>query len=402
MSTKKEVDVMKKVMATPRSPLNDYSVPVRNMDETYGKPGTPGSMLPADPLAQMEREEALEAYQELRELKARQKTLQMRQKIEVMKEEIGDVDVSGGGLKLAGMFNFSPDDITALSKMPEGDRQAVMDTMRQISVIGGMAKSTGRKGSEANALLQWMAMGGFNRGQQGMGLKDVMELQRMWWTIYEGAGKKDSNLTDTLLIKLLTDTMPGLQTQANQNLQMAYQAQIASLQQNQSDPLRDIKFVKELGAELGWKPGDASEAVAIKTLEMQNMWKMKEWELKTQELQYRRNMGVVQQILGQINVPGIVRTMTRQNVREAMSPQQFGQPVQPVVPRLEPEGQIQPMTPPPAGMKAPMYGAPQPGQIRILHYQCPFCGQDNAALEGTPQVTCVACGNAFNTMEARR
>ena len=400
MSSKKETDIIKKVMATPRSPLNDFSTPVRNMDDVYGRPGASASMLPVDPLAQLEREEAMEAYQELRELKARQKTLEMRKKIEVMKQDIDDVDVSGGGLKMGGMFNFSPQDVESLSKMPEADRQAVIDTMRQLSVISGMSKSSGSRGGEAQALMNWMAMGGFNRGQQqGLGLKDMIEMQRMWATIYEGAGRKDNDLTNTLLLKLLTDTMPGLQTQANQNLQMAYQAQIQNLQQNQSDPIRDIKFVKELGSELGWKQGDASEAVALKTLEMQNMWKMKEWELKAQELSHRKNMGVIQQILGQINIPAITKTLTRQNVRNAMQPQQN---IQPVVPLMQPEDQIQPMAPPPMGGKAPMYGVPQPGQVKVLHYPCPYCGSDNAALEGTPSVTCVSCGNAFNTMEGAR
>ena len=404
--SKKEIDAMKKVMATPRSPLNDYSVPVRNMDEVYGKPGQPSGAIGIDPLAQLEREEAMEAYNELRELKARQKTLEMKRKIEVMKQEVGEIDVSGGGLKMAGLFNLSPEEIAELSKKPDAERQAIIDTMKQLGVIAGMAKSTGSRGGEANALLQYMAMGGFNRGgQQGMGLKDVMEMQRMWATIYEGAGRKDSELTNTLLLKLLTETLPATQTQANQNLQMAYQAQIANLQQNQSDPMRDIKAVKELAEELGLKQGNVSDQVALEIAKMNNMMAMKNWELRKDELQSRKTLGTIQQILGQINIPAITRNMMRRDVAGAMRgqpPQQLGQPIQPHVPTLQPEERIQPMTPPQMMDKAPMYSAPQPGQVRVLHYQCPYCGQDNAALDGTPQVTCVACGGAFNTMEAGR
>ena len=242
-----------------------------------------------------------------------------------------------------------------------------------------------------NPMLQFMAMGGFNRQGQGLGLKDIIELQKMWQTINTGAGKGSQELTNTLLLKLMTETVPGLQNQANQNMQMAYNSQIAHLQANQSDPMRDLKFVKEMGSELGWRPANTSDEVSLKTLEMENLWKQKDWEFRMMEHRDRRNLGIIEQVL--VNAKDIVKNVSRESVKDMMkrNPQTL-----PNIP--PPHGPPQPNA---FTDKAPMDANPLTPMVRtdqstLKYYQCQGCGITLSAPEGTTQVLCPACGVVSN------
>ena len=242
-----------------------------------------------------------------------------------------------------------------------------------------------------NPMLQFMAMGGFNKQGQGLGLKDIIELQKMWQTINTGAGKGNQELTNTLMLKLITETVPNLQNQANQNLQMAYNAQIAHLQANQSDPMRDIKFIKDLGSELGLKPGNVSDEVSLKTLEMQNLWKQKDWEFRMMEHRDRRNLGIIEQVL--LNAKDIVKNVSRESVKDMMkrAPQ--------TPPAISP-----PQNPPQQNQftnKAPMNANPltpmdKPDPSTLKYYQCQGCQITLSAPAGTTRVLCPACGVVSN------
>ena len=240
-------------------------------------------------------------------------------------------------------------------------------------------------------MLQFMAMGGFNKQGQGLGMKDIIELQKMWQTINAGAGKGNQELTNTLMLKLITETVPNLQNQASQNMQMAYNAQIAHLQQNQSDPMREIKYIKELGSELGWKPANTSNEVAMKTLEMENLWKMKDFEFRMMEHRDRRTLGVIEQVL--TNAKDIVKNVSRESVRNMM--------------KQTPQTQVNippPETPPqqaPFSDKAPMDANPLNPMVRtdpstLKYYQCQGCGITLSAPAGTTRILCPACGVVSN------
>jgi len=379
----------KKITNLPRSPLTDYTMPVRNMDEYYGKPGRSG--MPNDPLAEYEREQARDAIGELRDLKARKKRIELQRQIELEKDALGNVDASGGGLNIKGLYNFSAQDIASVSNMSEEDRKKFMETLQYINMMSS-TRSTGGVGG-MNPMLQFMAMGGFNKQGQGLGMKDIIELQKMWQTINAGAGKGNQELTNTLMMKLITETVPNLQNQANQNLQMAYNSQIAHLQQNQSDPMKEIKYIKELGSELGWRPANSSDAVAMKTLEMQDLWEQKKWEFRMMEHRDRRNLGIIEQIL--TNAKDIVKNVSRESVRNMMK--QGPQTQQPDIPLPEtPPQQQNQFTD-----KAPMDANPLNPMVRtdpstLKYYQCQGCGITLSAPAGTTRVLCPACGVVSN------
>ena len=377
----------KKITNLPRSPLSDYSMPVRNMDEFYGRPGISGKL--NDPLEEFEREQAKEALEELRDLKARKKRIELQKQIEREKEALGSVDVSGGGLNIKGLYNFSAQDIATISNMPEGEREKFMETLQYINMMSSMRSTGGVQGM--NPMLQFMAMGGFNKQGQGLGLKDIIELQKMWQTINAGAGKGNQELTNTLMLKLITETVPNLQNQANQNLQMAYNAQIAHLQANQSDPMRDIKFIKEMGSELGWRPSNTSDEVAMKSLEMENLWKQKDWEFRMMEHRDRRNLGIIEQVL--TNAKDIVKNVSRESVKDMMR-----RPAQNPPPNIPP-----PQYPPqqPSVEKAPMNADPFTPMAKLdpsnlKYYPCQGCGITLSAPAGITRVLCPACGVVTN------
>lgn len=380
----------KRVIGVPTSPLTDYSMPVKNMDQVYGKPGFPTGM-GRDPLAQFEMEQAKEAIDELRDLKAKKKRIELQHQIEQEKENL-NISTSGGGLNIKGIYNFSAQDIAAISAMPDGDKQGFFDTLQKINAMSAIMPRSG-VGGGMNPMLQFMAMGGFGRqGQgQGLGLKDVVELQKTWQTIYQGAGKGNQELTNSLLLKLITETVPNLQNQANSNLQMAYNAQIAHLQANQSDPSRDIRFVKELATELNWKPGGTSDGVEMKRLEMENLWKQKDWEFRMMEHRDRRNLGIVDQIL--TNAKDLFKRASRENIREMVRPQQevmIPPPTQNVQPPTQFTGKA-PMDP--VNRMAPMERI---DVSNLKYYNCQGCGIKLSAPSGVTRVLCPSCGAINN------
>jgi len=386
----------KKVVGIPTVPLTQRGYrTVDAMDNVYGRSGGVGGIVnPNDPLAQMEAEETREALQELRDLKMKKKQVELRQKIEREKEALGNIDVAGGGLNIKGMYNFTPMDIQQISKMPEADQQAFYSTLQNIQMMAAMTPRGSGGQAMTNPILYMMATGGLGRQGQGLGLKDVIELQKNWDTISRGAGKGNQELTNTLLLKLMTETVPGLQTQAAQNMQMGYNAIIQHLSQNQADPLRDLRFLKEGATALGYTPQNVSNDVAKMRIEMEDRWKMKDFEQRQRELDYRRNMGIIQQILD--SVQNVTKNVSRDHIRTLFQPKQ-PQP-QPVI---QPQQVVQPTADtglqPYASHKAPMTNAPPAGKVQIVQYPCSKCGAAMYAPLGEPRVTCAQCGQVHQT-----
>ena len=173
---------------------------------------------------------------------------------------------------------------------------------------------------------------------------------------------------------------------------MAYNAQISHLTANQSDPMRDLKFVKEMGSELGWKPANTSDDVALKTLEMENLWKMKDYEFRMMEHRDRRTLGIVEQVL--VNAKDIVKNVSRESVRNMM--RQGPQTQEPTIPPPENPPQQEQFT-----GKAPMDANPLTPMTRtdpstLKYYQCQGCGITLSAPAGTTRVLCPACGVVSN------
>lgn len=390
MSTKKKSTSTANI---PRIGVTDLTYPMRDnrrsMEGGYGRPGD-GSRLRIDnPLEQIKFERQQDLLKEYREMKGKKEELKLQRELSQMKQEIGSVDTSGGGLNIKNLYNFTAQELESISKMPDKEREKFMETLQYIGMMSSTRSAGGVSGM--NPMLQFMAMGGFNRQGQGLGMKDIIELQKMWQTINAGAGKGNQDLTNTLMLKLITETVPNLQNQANQNLQMAYNAQISHLQANQADPMRDIKFMKEMGSELGWKPANTSDEVALKSLEMQNMWKLKDWEFRMKELNDRRNLGIIEQIL--TNAKDIVKNVSRESVRNMMKqpPQQ-----QVTIPPPENPPQQNAFTD-----KAPMDGSPMSPMVRpdpstLKYYQCQGCRITLSAPAGTTRVLCPACGVVSN------
>lgn len=377
----------KKVVGIPTVPLTQRGYrTVDAMDGVYGNPSAPRLSLNInDPLRQMEAEETREALQELRDLKLKKKGLELRQRIEREKETLGSINSSGGGLNIKGMYNFTPSDIQQISKMPEADQQSFYSTLQNIQMMAAMTPRGSGGQTMTNPILYMMATGGFGKQGQGLGLKDIIELQKNWNTISQGAGKGNQELTNTLLLKLMTETVPGLQQQAAQNMQMGYSAIIQQLQQNQADPLRDLRFLKEGATALGYAPQNVSNEVAKMRIEMEDRWKMKDFDWRSRELEYRRNMGIVKQILD--SVQGLTKNVTREHISSLFQPKP-PQPVATVNPVVTSEKTLEPYV----THKAPMTGVPQEGNVQIVQYPCQKCGAAMYAPLGQTPVTCAQCG----------
>lgn len=391
MSTKKKSTSTANI---PRIGVTDLTYPMRDnrrsMALGYGRSGGISRPRMDDPIEQIRFEKQQDLLKEYREMRTKKDELKLKQELAQMKQEIGSVDFSGGGLNIKGVYNLTAQDIEMVSKMSEEDRKKFMDTMQYINMMSSTRSAGGVQGM--NPMLQFMAMGGFNRQGQGLGMKDIIELQKMWQTINAGAGRGNQELTNNLLMKLITETVPSLQSQASQNMQMAYNAQIAHLTANQSDPMKEIRYIKELGSELGWKPSDHSEAVSMKTLEMQNLWKEKEWEFRMMEHRDRRNLGIIEQIL--TNAKDIVKNVSRESVKDMMRRQPTQQP--PNIPPPENPPQQNAFT-----EKAPMDASPMSPMVRtdpstLKYYQCQGCGITLSAPAGTTRVLCPACGVVSN------
>lgn len=394
----------KKTPQLPRSPLTNRTMKIgfRTLDELYGDPHDV-NVRALDPLAEMEREEDRDAVQELRKLRAERRRVEFRRKIEAEKQKLGAVDVAGGGLGIKGLYNFSPQEMQQISQMPEKEKEDFFGTLQRLSTMAAMSPQGGVAGQGMNPMFQLMAMGGFNpRGQQGLGLRDITEIGKMYETIYKGAGGGDKSLTDTLLMKLMTETVPGLQAQANQNLQMAYQAQIVQLQANQSDPMRDLEYAKNMAGMMGYAPQAQSADVAMATLKMQDGWKQKEWEFKMKELGDRKMIGMVKEIMKNADIPGMVRAATRQQTRDLFNPQPAVPSAEAVLPQpgTTQQGPAQNQM----GMKAPMNGMGPPmgdAGVKMMEYTCTGCKAQMVAPAGVPSVTCQSCGKVHQTTYAQ-
>ena len=363
----------------PRVPLTDLDthIGVTDLDSIYGGAPRQGRA-EQDPLAELERQESLDAVQELRDLQKQRKMLEYKRRVEKLKQEVGAEDTSGGGLAIRGMFNFSATDLQAIAGMAPEDRQKFMDTVREINMMSSM----GGGGGKVNPIMQLAMMGGFNRtGQQGLTAKDVIELQSSLNQIYQNKGGQDDSLTRTLLMKLLTETVPQWQNQSMQNMKYAYDTQIQALKDNQSDPMRDIKYVKELGGMIGLTPGGQDKEVALAQMQMQDRWKLEEFKFRREELANQKLLGTVKQILENVDIPSIVRSATRQQVGDQFRAQPQAPPQSPALPANT------------AGV----------GKTQLMEITCPNpqCkGPDGLptkiyAPATATQVTCQSCGGTY-------
>ena len=156
--------------------------------------------------------------------------------------------------------------------------------------------------------------------------------------------------------------------------------------------MKEIKYIKELGSELGWKPANTSNEVAMKTLEMQNLWRMKDFEYRLMEHRDRKNLGIIEQVL--TNAKDIVKNVSRESVRNMMK-----QP-----PQTQPADIPPPENPPQQNQftgKAPMDANPLTPMMRtdpstLKYYSCEGCGITLSAPAGTTRVLCPACGVVSN------
>lgn len=368
----------------PRVGVTDPSYPMgdnrRRMEQGYGRPGGAVGPRSDDPLELIRFEERQDLYREYREAKEVQEKKKLELKIQQMKQDTG-----AGGLNIGNMYQFTPADIQQISRMPEKEQQDFYATLQQVQLMSAMQSRGGAQGGLGNPMLQMMAMGGFGRQGQGLGLKDVMEIQGMMKNIYDGAGRGNQDLTNTLLMKLMTETVPGLQQQANQATQQGLGAVISILQANQSDPMRDLNYLKEGAAALGYAPQNVSMDVAKLQLEMQDKWKAIEHEDRRKELDYRRQLGVMEKVLDAVT--GLTKNVTRDHISTLFKPKPVQQ-VQPI-----PQVQPAPVTPvPQAAPRTNMVQVPPTGSPQIVKYQCGSCGADMYAPLGVSPVTCAQCG----------
>jgi len=353
-------------------PLTDLDthIGVTDLDTIYG--GSPRQgRAEVDPLAELERQESMDAVQELRELQRQKKMLEYRKRVERLKEEVGAEDTLGGGLAIKGMFNFSNADLQGISQMPAEERQQFLDTVKEISVMSSMSGG----GGKMSPIMQLAAMGGFGGGrQQGLTAKDVIELQQTMNSIYQSAGRGDSDMSRTLLLKLLTETLPSWQNQSMQNMQIGYQTQIQALKDQISDPIKDMKYIKDAASLMGMTTGAQDREVSLARMQMEDRWKLEEFKLRREELNASKLLGTVEQILKNVDVPGMVRAATRQQVGE-----QFRQPPVPQQPVLPPDQA--------AGV----------GDTQLVKYVCPNpqCKAEIYAPASQAQVTCQNCGGTY-------
>lgn len=388
----------------PRVGVIDPTYPIRDnrrsMEAGYGRPLDASRHRSDSPLDQLQFERQQDLLKEFREARSKKEELKLKKELAQMKQEIGSVDVTGGGLGIKGLYNFSPLEMQQISRMTPEEQEAFYGTLQRLSTMAALVPQGGAAGT--NPLFSLMAMGGFNpRGQQGLGMKDVVELGNMWKTVFEGAGRGNQDLTNRLLLELMTKTVPGLQAQKDQNLSMAYNAIISNLQANQSDPKRDLQYAKEMAGMMGYSPQAQSDSVAMARLTMEDGWKQKEWEYKMKELSDRKLIGTIDQILKRVDIPGMIRAATRQQTRDMFNPQQAAIPPggEPVLQPAQ-QGPIQN----PMGMKAPMdaMGPPMGGEGgQMVIYTCQGCGAQMAAPVGVPTVTCTACGKVHRTTYAQ-
>lgn len=363
----------------PKIPATDMDtgVGVTKLNDIYGQNRSLGGSASADPLDELDRQERLDAVDELKRLREQKRLLDYKKRVEQLKEEVGAEDTTGGGLAIKGMYNFSASDLQAIAGMPTEERQKFLDTVKEISVMSTMGGASGKM----NPIMQLAMMGGLGGGrQQGLTAKDVIELQQTMNQIYQNAGHKDDDFTRSLTLKLLTETLPSWQNQSIQNMQVAYQAREQALKEQITNPLEMMSQAKEIAGMMGYTPGGIDKEVALARLQMENTWKLQEFQFRKDEINNQKMLGVVKQILENVNIPEMVKAATRQRVGDEF------------------RAQPQPQAPPPA-LPTSQVGA---GDTRIVEYQCPSCkdaaGQPTKiyAPASQAQVTCQSCGGVYN------
>ncbi len=366
----------------PKIPLIDPNMPIKitRLDDIYGESALHGGYgMTSDPIDALRREEEMDAVKELREIRRDRKRHELKKKIKQERAALGQEDA--GGLNIQGMYQFTPADIQQISKMPEAEQQQFYSALQNIQMMAAM-QPRGGTGGLSNPMLQMMAMGGFGRQGQGLGLKDVMEIQQMTKNIYDGAGKGNQDLTNTLLLKLMTETVPGLQQQASQAQIQGFGAVIQMLKDNQSDPMRDLNYLKQGAAALGYTPQNVSTEVAKMRIEMEDRWATVAHEDRRKELEYRRQLGVMEKVLD--TVTGLTKNVTRDHISTLFKPKQQ---------QVVPQPQVVPVTPTvPTNVQGNLIKTPPTGSPQIVKYQCQKCGADMYAPQGQSPVTCAQCG----------
>ena len=161
------------------------------------------------------------------------------------------------------------------------------------------------------------------------------------------------------------------------------------LKDNQSDPMRDLNYLKQGAAALGYTPQNVSTEVAKMRIEMEDRWATVAHEDRRKELEYRRQLGVMEKVLD--TVTGLTKNVTRDHISTLFKPKQPVQQVQPI-----PQPQVAPVTPmPQTNVQSNLIKTPPAGASpQIVRYKCgnPNCGADMYAPMGVSPVTCAQCG----------
>jgi len=358
----------------PKVPLTDMDthIGVTDLDTIYGGSPAQGRRT-RDPLEELEHMETMDAVEELKDLRKQKKMLEYKKRVARLKEEVGAEDTLDGGLNVKGLFNFSNAELQGISQMQPGERQAFLDTVKEVSI---MAATVPRSGKGMSPIMQLAAMGGFGgRGQQGLTAKDVIELQQNLNSIYQSSGRGDSDMSRTLLMKLLTETLPSWQNQSIESMKFGYDSQLKALKDQISDPIKDMRYIKEAASLMGMTPGSQDREVSLARMQMEDRWKLEEYKIRREEMGNMKLLGTIKQILENVDVPSMVRAATRQQVNTKLNPQ----PPQPVS----------------AAAALP------PGDDPLVRYECPNCKQPDGrpteiyAPSSQAQVTCQSCGGTY-------
>jgi DNA-directed RNA polymerase subunit RPC12/RpoP len=367
----------RRVAVVPESPLNNTTYPIYDLDAALGGlQNGGGQAVEADPLAQFEADQDRQLIADLRKADMESKRVEMRQKLEAKKQEVV-MKRGPDGVWSGKMPNLSAAEISDLSKKTPEEQQAFM---RAYQLVQSMAAMPASGGQQNPLLTMMMATGGFGGGggQKGLGVEEVLKISSMFNGIYNGAGRGDTDVTKQLLLNLMTTTLPQWQNQAIGNMQMAYQAQIAQLQQNQADPLRDLEYGKKLAESLGFKAQGGNAEIEKVRLDMEDRWKLKEFELKANQIQYERNLGLVNQILNNPLLTELAKTLARGVGGAAVATVN-------------------------TAAVNPLANTQQPGlqdaskQSALVKYICPNpnCGAEIIAPLSQTQVTCTQCGGTY-------
>lgn len=360
-----------RIVGIPDVPTTQTTIPGGPPLSAYAAGATPLAAA-GDPLSQIVRIEAEETVREYREAMTASQIKKLRERTQRLKEETGSEDTPDGGVNVRGMFNFSSADLSAIAAMPPEERAKFLETVKEISVMASMSA-----GGKPNPIMQLAMMGGFGRGQQqGLTAKDVIELQTNLNQIYQSSGG-NRDMSQQLLLKLMTETVPAWQNQSIQNMKYVYDTRIKDLEEQRSDPMRDIRNLKELAHELGYTSAAQDKEVALARMQMEDRWKVAEFQQRKEEAAMARQLGIVEQILKNVNVPDLIKTATRQQVSEQLHVQA-----------------------PPA--EAPAVPAAE-GEPLVL-YKCLHCnGPDGKPTEiwapkSQTRVTCQGCGSSFSVV----